>query len=124
MFSFVISLNYASTAKVTVKCSTAHGTATSGRNGDYTATSGTLTFNPGETSKVVSVSVVNDALVETDETLFVKLSSASGAAISVGTGTGTIVNDDGVTTQATLAAFAAYGMSTDTTSNTTTKKIR
>ena len=96
----------------------------SGRNGDYTATSGSLTFNPGETLKVVSVSVVNDTLVEADETFVVKLSSASGAAISVGTGTGTIVNDDGVTAQATLAAFAVYGMSTDTTSSTSPKKNR
>ncbi|MFN9952865.1 MAG: Calx-beta domain-containing protein, partial [bacterium] len=53
-FSFVVSLNYASTSKVTVKFATANGTATSGRNGDYMATSGTLTFNPGETSKVVT----------------------------------------------------------------------
>jgi len=123
-FSFVVSLNYASASKVTVKFATANGTATSGRNGDYTATSGTLTFNPGETSKVVSVSVVNDTLVEADETFFVKLSSASGAAISVGTGTGTIVNDDGVTTQAKLAAFAIYGMSADTTSSTSPKRNR
>lgn len=124
VFSFVVGLNYASTTKVTVKFATANGTATSGRNGDYTAASGTLTFNPGETSKVVSVSVVNNTLVEADETFFVKLSSASGAAISVGTGTGTIVNDDGVITPATLAAFAIYGMSTDTTSSTSPKKNR
>lgn len=124
VFSFVVGLNYASTTKVTVKFATANGTARSGRNGDYKAASGTLTFNPGETSKVVSVSVVNDKLVEADETFFVKLSSSSGAAISAGTGTGTIVNDDGVTKLATLTAFAIYGMSTDTTSSTSPKKNR
>lgn len=124
VFSFVVSLNYASTTKVTVKFATSNGTATSGRNGDYTATSGTMTFNPGETSKVVSVSVKNDTLVEADETFFLKLSSASGAVISVGSGTGTIVNDDGVTKQTTLAAFAIYGMSTDATSDTSPKKNR
>lgn len=124
VFSFVVSLNYASTAKVTVQFATANGTATSGRKGDYTATSGTLTFNPGETFKVVSVSVVNDTLVEADETFFVRLSTASGAAISVGTGTGTIVNDDGVTTQASLAAFAIYGLSVDTKTSAAPKKNR
>lgn len=124
VFSFVVSLNYASSSKVTVNFATSNGTATSGRNGDYTATSGTLTFNPGETSKIVNVSVRSDASVEPDETFFVRLSSASGAAISVGTGTGTIVNDDGVTSPATLAAFAIYGMSTEVTSSTSPKKNR
>jgi thermitase len=121
-FSFVVSLNYASTAKVTVKFATANGTATSGRNGDYTATSGTLTFNPGETSKLVTVSVANDTLVEANETFFVKLSSASGAAIASGTGTGTIVNDDGVTSQARLAAFALFSTASAETGSSTTLK--
>ena len=124
IFSFVVSLNYASASKVTVRFATANGTATSGRNGDYTATSGTLTFNPGETSKVVNVTVANDTLVEADETFFVRLSSASGAAIAVGSGTGTIVNDDGVVSKTTLAAFAAYAMSADTTAGTSPKKAR
>ena len=124
VFSFVVSLNRAGTTRVTVNFATANGTATGGRNGDYTATSGTLTFNPGETSKLVNVAVRNDASVEPDETFFVRLSSAVGATISAGAGTGTIVNDDGVTTQATLAAFAIYGVSTDSTAGTSTKKNR
>jgi subtilisin family serine protease len=124
IFSFVVSLNYASASKVTVRFATANGTATSGRNGDYTATSGTLTFNPGETSKVVNVTVANDTLVEADETFFVRLSSAAGATIAVGSGTGTIVNDDGVVSKTTLAAFAAYAMSADTTAGTSPKKAR
>jgi hypothetical protein len=96
----------------------------SGRNGDYTATSGTLTFNPGETSKVVSVSVVNDSLVEADETFIVRLSSASGALISFGTGTGQIVNDDGVSTQTKFAAFAMYAMSIDASLGPSPRKSR
>ena len=91
VFSFVVSLNRAGTTRVTVNFATANGTATGGRNGDYTATSGTLTFNPGETSKLVNVAVRNDASVEPDETFFVRLSSAVGATISAGAGTGTIV---------------------------------
>ena len=124
VFSFVVSLNRASTTRVTVNFATANGTATGGRNGDYTATSGTLTFNPGETSKLVNVAVRNDASVEPDETFFVRLSSAVGATIAAGAGTGTIVNDDGVTTQATLAAFAIYGVSSDSIAGTSTKKNR
>lgn len=103
MLVFTITLSAASTSTVSVRYATANGTATSARNGDYSATSGTLTFSPGETSKQVSVAVRNDSLVEADETFFVDLSRASGATIAVSRGTGTILNDDGVK----AAAFAA-----------------
>jgi len=92
--TFTVTLSAASTSSVSVRFATANGTATSGRNGDYSAASGTLTFNPGETTKTVSVSITNDSTVETDETFFVNLSSASGANIAISSGTGTILNDD------------------------------
>ena len=109
-FVFTVTLSAASSSKVTVRFGTVNGTATGGRNGDYTATSGTLTFNPGETSKTIAVAVRNDTVVEPDETFFVNLSRASGATIAVGRGTGTIRNDDGVTA-ALFAAFAASNSS-------------
>ena len=94
-----------------MRFATANGTAVAGRTGDYTATSGTLTFNPGETSKVVSVAVRNDSAVESNETFFVDLSRASGATIATARGTGTIVNDDVAAAAASrlplAAAFAA-----------------
>jgi len=92
--TFTVTLSAASTSSVSVRFATANGTATAGRKGDYTATSGTLTFNPGETTKTISVSIIDDSTVEPDETFFVNLSSASGATIAVGSGTGTILNDD------------------------------
>jgi thermitase len=109
-FVFTVTLSAASSSRVTVRFGTANGTATGGRNGDYTATSGTLTFNPGETSKTIAVAVRNDTVVEPDETFFVNLSRASGATIGVGRGTGTILNDDGLTA-AMFAAFAASNAS-------------
>ena len=112
-FVFTVTLSAASASQVSVKFATANGTAKSGRTGDYTAVSGTLTFKPGETTKTVSVSVLNDTTVEPDETFFVNLSGASGAGISVGRGTGTIVNDDGLTPVSTLAAFAALSAGTE-----------
>lgn len=106
-FTFAVTLSTASTSRVTVNFATANGTAKAGKTGDYLATNGTLTFNPGETSKTVVVTVRNDKTTEANETFFVNLTNASGATIAVARGTGTIVNDDGITT-ATAAAFAAF----------------
>ena len=83
---------WATGVPVTVDYATADGTAASG--GDYTAASGTLTFNPGQTSKTVSVSVIGETTYELNETFFVNLSNASGAMIGDGQGSGTILNDD------------------------------
>ena len=112
-FVFTVTLSAASNTQVTVKFATANGTAKAGRTGDFTAVSGTLTFKPGETSKTVSVSVLNDATTEADETFFVNLSGASGAGIAVSQGTGTILNDDGVSTAGKLAIFAALAVESE-----------
>ena len=108
---FTVTLSQALTTKVTVRFATVNDTAVAGRTGDYTATSGTITFNPGETSKVVSVAVRNDSVAEADERFFVDLSRASGATIATARGIGTIVNDDvapaTVSRLPLAAAFAA-----------------
>jgi subtilisin-like proprotein convertase family protein len=78
-------------------------------SGDYAPASAPLVFQPGETSKVVNVSVFGDTTAEADETFFVTLSSPSNATISRAVAQGTIVNDDtpaapsGVTATATAA---------------------
>ena len=90
--TFTVTLNPVALSPVTVDWATADGTARAGT--DYTAGSGSLTFNAGDSSKTVSVSVTGDDVDEPDETFTVTLSSASGAAISDGTATGTITDDD------------------------------
>ena len=95
-FNFTVSLNRPSASSISVRVATANGTAKSGKAADYLALSGTLTFNPGETSKTISVTVRNDTVVESNETFFVNLSSASGATISDSRGLGTILDNDGV----------------------------
>jgi methionine-rich copper-binding protein CopC len=91
---FTVRLSAASAGPVTVDFATQNGNAIAPM--DYTAVSATtLTFNPGETSKQVTVLVTGDADVEPDETFTVNLSNASGATIAGGQATGTIVNDDG-----------------------------
>ena len=87
---FVVSLDRA----VTVDYATGKAGDTASAGSDYTATSGTLTFAAGETSKTVSVAVLDDAHDETAETLTLTLSNASGAAISDAEATGTITNAD------------------------------
>jgi hypothetical protein len=94
---FTVSLSVSSTQTVTVAYTTssaapASGVATAGT--DYQATSGTLTFDPGQTSKTVTVTINGDTLVEPDETFFVDLSGATNATISDSRGVGTITNDD------------------------------
>jgi hypothetical protein len=90
--TFDVVLSRASVNPVTVNFSTANGTATGGS--DYVATSGTVTFAPGQTTRQIVVTVNGDALVEPDETFQVNLTGAAGATISIPSGTGTILNDD------------------------------
>jgi chitinase len=92
-FMFVVTLDKAADGPVTVAYSTANGTAKAGK--DYVASSGTVTFAAGETSKMVHVDIKGDALVEKNETFTVNLSNPTGATIADGTATGTIIDDDG-----------------------------
>lgn len=92
---FVVSLSKAALTNVTVDYATVDGSAIAGS--DYQATSGTLTFSPGQTSKTVTVKIFGDKTYEPDETYTVVLSNASSnATISKATGYGTIKNDDAV----------------------------
>ena len=88
--TFTVTLDEAASGSVTVDYATSDGTADAGD--DYTATSGTLTFNAGTTSKTISVSIEDDVENESDETFTVTLSNASGADLGTSTATGTIRN--------------------------------
>ncbi|HEU4837008.1 MAG TPA: Calx-beta domain-containing protein [Pyrinomonadaceae bacterium] len=79
---------------VSVDFATSDGTAIAGS--DYTATSGTLTFAPGELSKNINIPIVLDNLFENaDETFGLTLSNATGGAIITGSAsTITIIDDD------------------------------
>ena len=90
---FVVTLDARNDCEtVTVDWATADGTAIAGT--DYAAASGTLTFGPGETTKTVSVAVLDDTGPESDETFTLQLSRALGATIIDATAAGTITNDD------------------------------
>ena len=89
--SFAVTLAQGS-GSVTVDYATAAATATAGR--DYTETSGTLTFAPGDIKKTIAVALLDDDVHELVETLSVSLSGAQGATLEDGTGTGTILDND------------------------------
>ena len=90
--AFQVSLSKASKRPASVDYATANGSASS--PADYANASGKLVFAPGETSKMINVSVVGEAIYEQDETLTVSLSGPVNAKIADGSATGTITNDD------------------------------
>jgi hypothetical protein len=74
-----------------VHYATADGTATVADH-DYKATSGTLTFAPGQTSQKINVTVYGDTGSEPNETFYVNLSSPTNAIIGHARGVGTILD--------------------------------
>ena len=89
--TFTVTLTGATTQSTTVAFATQDGTALAGS--DYTAVSGTLTFAPGETTKTITVPILNDAVYEGPETFTVNLSSPTNAVVSDASGLGTIKDD-------------------------------
>jgi ELWxxDGT repeat protein len=70
--------------------------------------SGTVSFAPGESSKVITVNVQGDTTVEPNENFTVTLSNATnGATITTATATGTIQNDDVAVPTLAIAATNA-----------------
>ena len=91
--SFNLTLSAAAGGPVTVSYATANGTAIAGT--DYQAASGSVTFNPGQTTATIPVLVIGDRTTEPNETFVVNLTSITGTAfIADAQGVGTIVDDD------------------------------
>jgi Ca2+-binding RTX toxin-like protein len=86
---------------ITVNYETSDGTAD---GNDYTGTSGSVTFAPGDTSETITIATTEDGDVEGNETFNVTLTSASAdipgpdldvsGAITDNTGVVTIIDDD------------------------------
>ncbi|HKH16411.1 MAG TPA: Calx-beta domain-containing protein, partial [Solirubrobacteraceae bacterium] len=87
-----IALSGPATAVVRVNWATANGSATAGN--DYVAASGTVTFELGQSVKTVQLAILDDTVVEPNETFTVRLSGAVGAAIATSAATVTITSDD------------------------------
>ncbi|MDZ4781733.1 MAG: Calx-beta domain-containing protein [Planctomycetia bacterium] len=91
--TLTVTLSNPSSQAVTVAYQSQNGTATA--PGDYTTTSGTLTFAAGETSKTISVPIAVDAATESSEAFTVVLSAPTNSTLGTATGTVTITDDDG-----------------------------
>ncbi|MGB5593786.1 MAG: Calx-beta domain-containing protein, partial [Crocosphaera sp.] len=78
--------------EVTVDYTTSDGTATAGE--DYTAVSGTLTFNDGQSIKTITIPINNDSVNEEDESFTVTLSNPTNGAILDTENTATITITD------------------------------
>ena len=102
VLAFEVTLDRARQQETTVDYATGDGSAEAGL--DYEAASGTLRFAPGETAKTVSVTVLDDAHDEGEETMTLTLSNPSGAYLADAEATGTIENTDHMP-QAWLARF-------------------
>lgn len=90
--SFLVQLTSVSAETVTVDWETDDGSAQA--PGDYLGGTGTLTFDPGTTSRTIDIAVQEDSLNEAEETFLVRLANAAGATLINTSATGTIRDDD------------------------------
>lgn len=118
-YVFTVKLSTANSEVVTVDFNTADSSASQGS--DYTAASGTLTYQPGETSKTITVPVRGDIDIENTETFFVQLSNSSGPTIGVAQAIGTITNDDTLRPGQVIIRIVGSGFVTDSTGQIDTR---
>ncbi len=125
--AITVRLSNAYNSTVTVRYATSNGSAASGS--DYTATSGTLTFAPGETSKTFSIPIINDVLVEPSETIQLTLSAPVSATLGTQrTATVSITDNDVPTVSFSQASKSASEATTSasftvTLSSASTKSV-
>jgi hypothetical protein len=94
IMSFTVALTKSSQQPVSVSYGTSDGSAY--QPSDYGATSGRLTFTPGQRAQTVNVRVMPDVTDEADEVFYLLLANPAGATVADGSGTGAIVDDDGL----------------------------
>ena len=87
--TFTVSLPAPAAEKTVLKYATTDGTAFAGD--DYVATSGSLTFQPGETRKTVTVPLLPDAEADGDEFFYLVVGGPGGRKAS---NTAAIIDDD------------------------------
>ena len=106
-----VTLSAASTSTITVGFSTYNGTAignsTASAGTDFISTSGTLTFNAGETSSSISVQVLEDATATGNHSFTVQLSSPTGGTLARAVTRVNIVDNQAVVSSPPISAYSA-----------------
>jgi len=90
--TFTLTLSSISEQPITVDFTTLDGTAQAWL--DYLENSGSVTFEPGETLKTITIDVISDIYDEPDGQFFVVLAHPVNVTLDNATGIGTIVDDD------------------------------
>ncbi|MEX2113355.1 MAG: Calx-beta domain-containing protein [Pirellulales bacterium] len=103
--SFVVTLSETSDQAVTVNYATSNGSAQAGL--DYVSTSGALTFQPGETTKSIPVTIRGDLLDEAIEDLFLTLSGPNGTTLDSSNSARAVISDNDPAPQITISDAAA-----------------
>ncbi|MFI3180153.1 MAG: Calx-beta domain-containing protein [Methylococcales bacterium] len=93
---FIVSLGYAVNSDVTFEYKTDDGTATG--DTDYLVNSNTGTIVAGTTTADISIAIIGDSRIESNETIKLTINSIKGITLPANslpiTGLGTIINDD------------------------------
>lgn len=90
--NFTVSLSASYGQPVRVVYATQNGSAQAGS--DYQETIATVTFNPGETTKTISIPVIGDRSGEPTEAFSVRLTDPTNGFIANAIGVGTILDDE------------------------------
>ncbi|MEM9329231.1 MAG: Calx-beta domain-containing protein, partial [Bacteroidota bacterium] len=106
--SFEVSLNFEASTTSTVDYAVTGGSATDGD--DYTLASGTLTFNPGNLTQDVFVTLLNDSDIESSETVSITLSNpSSGLALGSDITHTLTINDDDASRRVEVVGASSTG---------------
>ncbi|HET6891147.1 MAG TPA: Calx-beta domain-containing protein [Pyrinomonadaceae bacterium] len=89
---FTVTSSASSNLAVNVDFATANDTASS--PSDYLATTGSITFVPGQVIRTIFVTINSDVNFELNESFTITLSNPVNAILNKSQGTGTILNDD------------------------------
>ncbi|MBE9046646.1 PQQ-dependent sugar dehydrogenase [Pleurocapsales cyanobacterium LEGE 10410] len=87
----------------TVSIGYATGDDTAEAGSDYTSTSGTLTFGPGETRKTIDVPILNDSRSEGSETFSIAIGDVEGAILGVPRTASVTITDNDIASSSSLA---------------------
>ncbi|CAN5246314.1 hypothetical protein BH11BAC6_BH11BAC6_03280 [soil metagenome] len=93
VFKFTVSLDKVASSDVSVHYTTQEGTANT--PADFTAVTGTLTIDAGQTKGYIEVQVTGDSIRKDNQLFYVQLNNPQNCSIVTAKGTATIINENG-----------------------------